>query len=395
MKTICIAGKNDIAVNVLLNCIKNYKDNKIICVVNKNEKGINSWQKSLKWFAEKNNVEIVELDDVYNIEDLLFLSLEFDRIIRPNKFKSKELYNIHFSLLPKYKGMYTSILPILNDENHTGVTLHKIRSGIDTGEIIEQIKIPIDLEDTSFDIYKKCIENGTQLVLKNLESLINNEFECKKQSPIGSSYYAASTIDFSNISLNCNQTAYQIKNQIRAFCFRPYQLLEWNYSKYIGCKIENEMSEQKPGTILEDNQLFTRISTIDYNVLLYKDVFEELLRNIVNFNNEIAKKMCICHKTIEFQDKHGWSPLTVAVYNNNYEITKYLIQNGADINIKNNNGTNLLMYAKDCYVQYNDATIFDYLLSLGLDPKDKDYSGKNLYDYCNDEGIKSIGNFKI
>ena len=127
MKTICIAGKNDIAVNILLYCIKFYYKCRIVCVVNMNEPGINTWQKSLKWFAEKNGVEILSLNDVYEIEDLLFLSLEFDRIIRPEKFKSTLLYNIHFSMLPKYKWMHTSVLPILYCEENTGVTLHRIR----------------------------------------------------------------------------------------------------------------------------------------------------------------------------------------------------------------------------------------------------------------------------
>ena len=161
MKTICIAGKNDIAVNILLHCIENYSEYKIVCVTNKNETGVNLWQKSLKWFAERNNVEVVSLQDIYEMEELLFLSLEFDRIIKPEKFKSTELYNIHFSMLPKYKGMFTSVLPILNNEEHTGVTLHKIRDGIDTGEIIEQQKVVIEPDDTAFNLYIKLINEGT------------------------------------------------------------------------------------------------------------------------------------------------------------------------------------------------------------------------------------------
>jgi methionyl-tRNA formyltransferase len=104
MKTICLAGKHDIAVNILLYCLEHYEKKYIKCILNRNETGRNSWQKSLKWFAEKKDVEIIELEDAYNIKDMIFLSLEFDQIIIPERFQTTELYNIHFSLLPKYKG---------------------------------------------------------------------------------------------------------------------------------------------------------------------------------------------------------------------------------------------------------------------------------------------------
>ena len=41
--------------------------------------------------------------------------------------------------------MYTSIWPIINGENYCGVTLHEIDSGIDTGDIIDQIKVKINI----------------------------------------------------------------------------------------------------------------------------------------------------------------------------------------------------------------------------------------------------------
>ena len=48
--------------------------------------------------------------------------------------------------------MYTSYWPIKNGEKKSGVTLHKIDSGIDTGDIISQLSFDID-EDTLFSLY--------------------------------------------------------------------------------------------------------------------------------------------------------------------------------------------------------------------------------------------------
>lgn len=396
MKKLCIAGKNDIAVNVLKYCLDKYRGTyEIVCVYNSTENGKNSWQRSLKWFCEKNGINNCLLEDVYDEPELIFLSLEFDKIVNPLKFKSQKLYNIHFSLLPQYKGMYTSIMPIMFDEAMTGVTLHKIDKGIDTGDIIEQEKIPIDYDDASIDIYRKLIEAGSRLVIKNLDNLLTENFIAVAQENRKSSYYYKGYIDFSNLRLINRQTAYQMHNQVRAFAFRPYQFLTYNNENIIECVILNEKSHDKAGTLLEENDVYFKIATIDYNVILYKDVLSELLDSIKNNDNERAKRFCESKKIINDKDEHGWSPLMVASYNGNYEMFNFLIEKGADVSAVNNNGTNMLMYAKDGYKRTNDERLFLKLIELGVDIHRKDYYGKALEDYCKEENIKSIGNVKF
>lgn len=381
MKTICIAGKNDIAVSVLIHCIKTYPDLKILVVCNKNDSGENGWQKSLLWFAKKNGIKIVELKDIYDIEDLVFLSVEFDRIIRPQKFASNKLFNIHFSLLPAYKGCHTSVLPILHGKKKTGVTFHRMDSGIDTGKIIEQKEVIIEYSDTSYDLYKKFIKAGTELVIKNLPNVIKG-IECHREQEIkGSTYYSINEIDYGSISLDVNATAFQIQNQIRAFGFRPYQLLKWNECRYIECKVINKRSTERPGTLIDDSDVYSTIASIDYDVKLYKDVLEILMSAIREGRNDYAISLCESDKIINAQEEHGWSPLIVAVYSGNTEMVEFLLKRGADKYIRNWNGMTLLMYAKDFGINTGDWTIFRRLISLGLDVFEKDYSGLTIRDY--------------
>ena len=77
-KTVCVAGKNDIAVNVLayLHAMEE-KDFDLVVSCNRNEDGENGWQKSVRFFANKMGIKEVALEDVYEIPDLIFLSLEF------------------------------------------------------------------------------------------------------------------------------------------------------------------------------------------------------------------------------------------------------------------------------------------------------------------------------
>jgi methionyl-tRNA formyltransferase len=112
-KDVCIAGKNNISVEVLDFLIKNFPENRYYVIISKTDNGKDSSQLSLKKYAETHLIKIVKLEEMYSITNLVFLSLEFDRIIIPNNFNSNKLFNIHFSLLPAYKGMYTSVTPIL------------------------------------------------------------------------------------------------------------------------------------------------------------------------------------------------------------------------------------------------------------------------------------------
>ncbi len=394
MKTICIAGKNNIACDICAEVCRMFKDRtdiKLVASLTKGDAGINGWQRSYKAFCEGEGIEILSLEELYEIDDLYFFSTEYDRIVRPEKFRQAKLFNIHFSLLPAYKGILPSVLPILNGEKMTGVTLHLIRSGIDTGEVIAREEYVINDDDFSIDIYEKLCELGTATVVGWIPRILNNDYEAAPQSEKGSSYFGRGVVDYSTLALNVNATAFQIRNQVRAFSFRPYQMLSWNGNRIMDCTITSEASCKKPGTILSEDDTTITISTIDYDAVLYKDILEELLLAIAAGDNSKAKSLCVSGRVINDREcKHGWTPLIVAAYNNNIEMAEYLIERGADLNAKNYSGTNLLMYAKDCFFNHKDATIFRLLLEKGLSVEEEDYSGRNLFDYLNNEQLEEI-----
>lgn len=395
----CIAGKNDISVNVLQYILKYYKHDKnlkVVCILNKNESGNNNWQKSLKWFCERNKINIVSLKDIYGIKDMVFISLEFDQIVKPELFSSKKLYNLHFSLLPKYKGMYTSIWPVYNGDTESGVTLHFIDKGIDTGDIIDQEKFLINDSDTSYKVYKNCIKIGTALVIKNLKKLIDdNIIGIKKQNIEYSSYYSKDSINFENILLDCKKTAWQIKRQVKAFCFRPYQLIKFQSSLIFDVEILEEKSQLKPGTIICESKNYFKVSTVDHDVLLVKDEFDYLLSCIQKFDNDEVKRILKTKSYIYEKNNYGWTPLMVATYFNNKEIFYLLLEYGSDIYEKNWSGTNLLMIAKDSYLINSDSELFEYLYDLGLSIYEKDFNDKSLFDYCLHDQVKTIGKINI
>jgi len=389
---ICIAGKNDIAVEILLYILdeKIKKDN-IYIIPNETDNGKNGWQRSLLKKAKELKIKIVTLEEVYNINNLLFLSLEFDKIINPRRFKTDWLFNIHFSLLPKYRGMFTSIMPILNNEKFTGVTFHKIDKSIDTGLIIEQCKFRIETMDNSRDLYHKYIENAIIVVKNNINKLLNGEnLDGFSQNFLESSYFSKNAIDFSNIKIDLNQTVINIHNQIRAFNFREYQVPKVFNHRIISSKILNSSSNKKPGEIIFENDICYVLSSIDKDIVIYKDRVQDLFLACENGSFELVNRLVQIPKIINTQNINGWTPLIVAIFNNNKDIVKTLLTSGADINISSFKGTTTLMYAKSAYLQHHDDEIIKLLLDLDIDVFKTDYANKNVLDYCIENNEKEV-----
>lgn len=222
-KTLCIAGKNQIAVDLLKEASR-IEGVRLVCLPTEVDRGYEGWQPSLFATAEQMSIPVVMLDDLYEINNLVFLSLEYDKIIRPARFRNPDaLFNIHFSLLPKYRGCNTAIWPILNGEREHGVSLHVIDAGVDTGDIIEQVAFGID-DFTARDVYFKCMRLGTDLCVQMLPKLISGHFDRQPQDPSEGSTYKRKDLDFSLKKVNLNQTTQDVLRQIRAFTFVEYQL---------------------------------------------------------------------------------------------------------------------------------------------------------------------------
>lgn len=272
MLTVCIAGKNEIAINGLNYLIKKYKNKIKICALpNPEDSGIDTWKKSFRKFCLKKNVKITNLSKLYKIKKLLFLSLEYSKIIDTDKFISNQLFNIHFSLLPKYRGMYTSVWPILNGDKYAGTTLHVLDKSIDGGNIISQKKFKISDTITSRTLYKKHMNNAFLLFKKNIKLLINNKFKKYPQKLNKGSYHSKNSLDFKKININFKNSAIKVSRQFRAFIFKEYQLPKFKNYYIKKIRILKTKSNLTAGKLISDKKKFLIISTIDFNVKLYKD----------------------------------------------------------------------------------------------------------------------------
>ena len=238
-------------------------------------------------------------------------------------------------------------------------------------------------------MYNKNIKLGTNLVIANLPALIEGKVQATPQSAIGSTYFSKKAIDYSNLSINLSATAAQVDAQIRAFNFRQYQLPNVNSYPIAYAEITNERSLQKTGTILDDTETYLKVATIDYDILLYKDRLPEIISYCKNNDLDSLSTVVNLKKFINLHNQeYGWTPLMVAAYNNAWNIVSYLIDNGANVNAVNYNGTTPLMYAKDAAIKHGDTKVLELLLNAGANRYAKDYDGRDIFSYVQEQSME-------
>ncbi|MFW6029434.1 MAG: methionyl-tRNA formyltransferase, partial [Halanaerobiales bacterium] len=118
-----------------------------------------------------NSKEFIKTIDKINPD--LIVSVNFNQIIGKEilSIPKNESINVHASLLPKYRGRAPLNWAIINGEEVTGVTVHYIDEGIDTGDIILQNEIRINEDDYIEDILNKVKEIYPLIVNKAVDQI--------------------------------------------------------------------------------------------------------------------------------------------------------------------------------------------------------------------------------
>ncbi|MEA3273549.1 MAG: methionyl-tRNA formyltransferase [Patescibacteria group bacterium] len=125
--------------------------------------------------------------------------------------------NIHPSWLPKYRGPSPIQATILNQESETAVTIIKLNSQVDTGDIVAQQKIKMPISITAPQLNNKLAKLGGELLIKTLPNYLAGKIKLRKQTDFNQltpSY--TKIINKKNGLIGWNQPAKKIEAQIRA-----------------------------------------------------------------------------------------------------------------------------------------------------------------------------------
>jgi methionyl-tRNA formyltransferase len=222
----------------------------VLACPNTDDRGYDTWQESLAATATRLGVPRTVTADLEGDGELLLVSLEYDRLIPVDRFASRRLYNLHFSALPKYRGVYTSIWPLLNDEPETGVTLHELAKGADTGPIVAQRRFPIPGHTTARLLYEMYMREATILFHEWFPRIVECKPVAVPQDDAVASSYNRKSLDLRHMEVDLSKAASDVCRQVRAFHFPEYQL-PMHRGRAIRAATELGLSTDQPaGTVL-------------------------------------------------------------------------------------------------------------------------------------------------
>jgi len=190
----------------------------------------------VKEFALKNNLPVLQPEKLKNsrqfIEELkkfnadLYVVVAF-RILPVEVFSipPKGSFNLHASLLPKYRGAAPIQWALINGGTETGLTTFKLAEKVDTGNIYLQEKVAIKPEDNFESLHDRMSEIGSKVVLQTVEMIDSGNYELKTQDD--SFATPAPKITKEICKIDWNKPATEIHNLIRGLSPIPGAFFEF------------------------------------------------------------------------------------------------------------------------------------------------------------------------
>ena len=169
-------------------------------------------------------------------------------------------FNLHGSLLPKYRGAAPINWAVMKGEKETGATTFKIQHEIDTGDVLLQTRLPIGPIDTAGDVHDRMMLQGAELVLDTVKLLASGNYELRAQdatqaSPAPKLYRENCHVDFS-------QSASSVHDFIRGLSPFPaaWAMLNNVQVKLIRSSLEPAQHDLPAGTILTDDKSWLKVA---------------------------------------------------------------------------------------------------------------------------------------
>ena len=99
--------------------------------------------------------------------------------------------NVHASLLPAYRGAAPIQWAVINGDRESGVTIMRMNEGLDTGDMIDKVEVPLAEDETGGSLFEKLSHAGARLCVKVLEDLESGRAVCTPQPEESTTAYAA------------------------------------------------------------------------------------------------------------------------------------------------------------------------------------------------------------
>ena len=187
------------------------------------------------------------------------------RILPPSIFSAAKIatFNIHTSLLPKYRGAAPINWAIINGDKTTGITTFILQEAVDTGDILLQEELAIPANATAGDLYNLFQTLAPSLAIKTCDLLLKGNYELKQQDHSLASL--APKIFRRDAKINWCQSSEIVANFINGYSPEPCAFTIWNNAtikiyRALSSDIHNAESKQAGDFFIEKNKFFVKCS---------------------------------------------------------------------------------------------------------------------------------------
>lgn len=157
-----------------------------------------------------------EFEKLQELQPDLIVVVAYGQILKSNVLQLPKFgcMNIHFSLLPRWRGAAPMQWAILAGDTQTGVTTMRLVEKLDAGDIYLQEETPISLEDTVQSLGERLIEIGSRLMLQTIQALQSGSLQPRKQDEAQVTLAAKLTKEME--WLDCSESASSLDCKVRA-----------------------------------------------------------------------------------------------------------------------------------------------------------------------------------
>ncbi len=110
------------------------------------------------------------VDDVLGVGADLGVVVAFGQLIKPHVLEALPIVNLHFSLLPRWRGAAPVERALLAGDSETGVCLMRLEAGLDTGPVYRRAVVPIGPSTTAPELRRELVDVGTRLLIDQLRT---------------------------------------------------------------------------------------------------------------------------------------------------------------------------------------------------------------------------------
>ncbi len=213
----------------------------------------------LKPTKVKNNPEFLE--ELKKFEADIFVVVSYGKILPVDLLDIPPLktINVHFSLLPKYRGPAPVQFALLNGETKTGTSIFILDELVDHGPILAMQELDIDPNDTNISLQSKLAIASADLILETLPNYESGKIEPQVQNHDIAT--GSKIISKEDGKINWDQTAQEIYNQFRAYQPWPGIYTSWQGKilKILDCRPHTESTAE---TITCGNNTYLQLITV-------------------------------------------------------------------------------------------------------------------------------------